>query len=277
MKTGWHWRLIVYVILASGVFVTIIPFIYMVMTSFVTNAFVLPRPYEIFTVRPNLHNYIDALQNNNFIRYFLNSTLVTGVTMAGALFFGSLTAYGFARFPFWGKEVLFKIFLFTLMVPAVLNIVPQFTVIQSLGLVNTYWGLWLLYIGGGMVGTTFFLRGFFESVPRELEESVVIDGGNSWTIYRHIYVPLSLPALGTQAIFSFQATWDEYFMALTILKSESLRTLPIALQLLFGKYASDWGLIFAASIIVLLPVVIIYVLFQKRFVQSGFAEGALKG
>jgi multiple sugar transport system permease protein len=277
MKTRWHLQLIVYTILTAGVLVTILPFFYMVMTSFVTKAFVLPRPTDILTVRPNLDNYIGALENNSFARYFLNSVLVTGVTMAGALFFGSLTAYGFARFPFWGKEALFKIFLFTLMVPAVLNIVPQFTVIKSLGLVDTYAGLWLLYIGGGMVGTTFFLRGFFESVPKELEESVVIDGGGSWTIYRHIYVPLSLPALGTLAIFSFQATWDEYFMALTILKTESLRTLPIALQLLFGKYASDWGLIFAASIIVLLPVIVIYMVFQKRFVQSGFSEGAVKG
>lgn len=277
MKTAWTWRLAVYGLLTAGVIVTILPFFYMVMTSFVTKAFVLPRPTDILAVRPNLDNYIDALQKNNFLRYFGNSVLVTSVTMAGALFFGSLTAYGFARFPFWGKEGLFKLFLFTLMIPGVLNIVPQFTVIKSLGLVDTYWGLWLLYVGGGMVGTTFFLRGFFESIPKELEESVVIDGGGSWTIYRHIYVPLSLPALGTQAIFSFQATWDEYFMALTILKTESLRTLPIALQLLFGKFASDWGLIFAASIIVLLPVVIVYVAFQKRFVQSGLGEGALKG
>jgi multiple sugar transport system permease protein len=277
MKTRWYWQTIVYAILTAGVLVTILPFFYMVMTSFVTQAFVLPRPTDILAVRPNLDNYVSALQNNNFGRYFLNSVLVTGVTMAGALFFGSLTAYGFARFPFWGKETLFKIFLFTLMVPAVLNIVPQFTVIKSLGLVDTYAGLWLLYIGGGMVGTTFFLRGFFEAVPKELEESVVIDGGGSWTIYRNIYIPLSLPALGTLAIFSFQATWDEYFTALTILKTESSRTLPIALQLLFGKYASDWGLIFAASIIVLLPVIIVYMAFQKRFVQSGFGEGAVKG
>src|SRR5690606_22885339 len=99
MKTSWHLQLIVYFILAAGVLVTIIPFFYMVMTSFVTNAFVLPRPTDIPTVRASVDNYVSALQNNNYGRYFLNSGLVTGVTMAGALFFGSLTAHGFARFP----------------------------------------------------------------------------------------------------------------------------------------------------------------------------------
>jgi multiple sugar transport system permease protein len=163
------------------------------------------------------------------------------------------------------------------MIPGVINIIPQFVIIKGLGLVNTYAGLWLIYIAGGVVGNMFFLRGFFESIPKELEESVLIDGGGDWRIFWNIYLPQSLPALGTLAIFIFQGTWEEYFLALTLIKSESLRTLPIAIMMFNDKYATNYGQIFAASVIALIPVLLIYMIFQKRFVQSGFNEGAIKG
>jgi multiple sugar transport system permease protein len=248
----------------------------MIMTTFVKNAYSLPRPHEVFSAIPNLDNFETVWAKNNFFRYFLNSLLVAAVATVGSVFLGALTAYSFVRYTFPGKEVLFRVFLFTMMIPLVLAIVPQFTVIQSLGLVNTYWGLWLLYIGGGVVGSTFFLRGFFESVPKELEESILMDGGGNWTIFRNIYLPLSKPALGTMAIFAFSGTWDEYFVALTIIKDEAMRTLPIALMMFQGKYASNWSWIFAASLIAILPVIIIYILFQKKFVQGGIAEGGVK-
>jgi multiple sugar transport system permease protein len=277
VKTKWYWQCIVYAVIILGAAATLFPFFYMVMTSFFKAAFTLPYPWEVLTSTPSLKSYFIVMERDQFGRYFANSILVTSVSMSVGMFFGSLTAYSFARFQFIGKEWIFRMFLFTMMIPGVLNIVPQFTIIRNMGLVDTYWGLWLLYIGGGMVGMAFFLRSFFESIPRELEESVVIDGGGNWTIYRHIYLPLSLPALGTQAIFSFSGTWDEYFVALTIIKSDTLRTLPIALQLMFGKYASNYAEIFAASIITIAPVILVYITCQKYFVQSGFKEGAVKG
>lgn len=277
MKGNFFTKLVVYAFLILGLVVFITPFIYMVMTTFIGEAYSLPRPHEVFTAVPNLDNYETVWNKNNFFRYFMNSLLVAGVTTIGSVFLGALTAYAFVRFTFPGKELLFRVFLFTMMIPLVLAIVPQFTVIKSLGLVNTYWGLWLLYIGGGVVGSTFFLRGFFETVPKELEESILMDGGGNWTIFRRIYLPLSKPALGTMAIFSFSGAWDEYFVALTIIKDEAMRTLPIALMMFQGKYASNWSWIFAASIIAILPVIIIYSIFQKKFVQSGQSEGAVKG
>lgn len=277
MKTNFFPKLIVYIILIIGVLVFVTPFIYMLMTTFVKNAYSLPRPHEVFTAIPNLENYDIVWTKNNFFRYFLNSLLVASVATVGSVFLGAMTAYSFVRFTFPGKEFVFRVFLFTMMIPLVLAIVPQFTVIQSLGLVNTYWGLWLIYIGGGVVGSTFFLRGFFETVPKELEESILMDGGGNWTIFRRIYLPLSKPALGTMAIFAFSGTWDEYFVALTIIKDEAMRTLPIALMMFQGKYASNWAWIFAASIIAILPVIIIYIIFQKRFVQGGASEGGVKG
>jgi len=277
MRTPWMTKLAVYAILVAGALLFVFPFIYMILTSFFTATFSLPRPEEVFSVTPNFINYQVVWGKNHFAQYFGNSMLLTSVAMLGALLVSSLTAYGFARFSFPGKEGVFRLFLLTMMIPSVINIIPQFIIIKNMGLVNTYAGLWLVYIATGVVGNMFFLRGFFESIPRELEESVLIDGGGNWRIYWNIYLPLSLPAMGTLAIFVFQATWEEYFLALTIIKSEALRTLPIAILMFNDKYATNYGQIFAASMIALLPVILIYIAFQKKFVQSGFNEGAVKG
>lgn len=277
MKTNLISKILVYTSLICGVGIFIIPFIYMILTTFVDQAYSLPRPNEVLSAVPNLNNYEVVWNKNNFFRYFLNSLLVAGVATVGSVFLGALTAYAFARFEFPFKEIIFRVFLFTMMIPLVLAIVPQFTIIKSLDLVNTYYGLWLIYIGGGVIGSTFFLRGFFQSVPKELEESVLMDGGGNWRIFWNIYLPLTKPALATMAIFAFSGTWDEYFVALTLIKDEMMRTLPIALMMFQGQYASNWAWIFAASIIALLPIVIIYVIFQKKFVQGGQTEGGVKG
>lgn len=277
MKTPFLTKLAVYAIILFGALLFVFPLIYMLWTSFFTSTFSLPKPNEVFTVSPNLTNYEIVWNKNNFQRYFLNSGVVTAISLFGALLVSSLTAYGFARFQFPGKEAVFRVFLLTMMVPAVINIIPQFIVLRNLGLVDTYTGLTMIYVATGVVGNMFFLRGFFENIPKELEESVLIDGGGNWRIYWNIYLPQSLPAMGTLSIFIFQGTWEEYFLALTVLKSESLRTLPIAIMMFNDKYATNYGQIFAASTIALLPVILIYVLFQKRFVQSGFNEGGLKG
>jgi multiple sugar transport system permease protein len=276
-KSELFWKVVVYAILILGVIAFVFPFIYMILTTFLKGAYSLPKPGEVFAARPNLDNYVDVWTGYNFYRYFLNSLLIAGVAMVGGLFLGAMTAYAFVRFEFPFKEFLFRAFLFTMMIPLVLAIVPQFTVINSLGLVNTYLGLWLIYIGGGVVGSTFFLRGFFETIPKDLEESILIDGGGNWRIFWNIYLPLSKPALGTMAIFAFSGTWDEYFVALTIIKDEAMRTLPIALMMFQGQHASNWALVFAASIIAILPVIIIYIIFQKKFVKAGESEGAVKG
>jgi len=277
MHTPIYVKALAYVLLFAGAAAFVFPLVYMVWTSFFTATFSLPQPSEVFTVAPNLKNYAIVWSKNNFSRYFLNSAFVTAVSMAGALFVSSLAAYGFARFTFPGKEALFRLFLLSMMIPAVINIIPQFITLQGLGLVNTYAGLTMVYIATGVVGNMFFLRGFFENIPKELEESVLIDGGGSGRIYWNIYLPQSLPAMGTLAIFIFQGTWEEYFLALTVIKSESLRTLPIGIMMFNDKYATNYGQIFAASTIALLPVIAIYMTFQKRFVQSGFNEGGIKG
>lgn len=249
----------------------------MIATALTEDTFTMPYPPILIPKTFYLGNFIEAWTSSNFSRYFLNSLFVASVTTIAALFISTLSAYGFAKMKFKGKNIVFNLYLFSMMIPTILALVSQYTVINSLGLVDTYTGLLLLYVSGGVAGNTFFLKGFFEGLPKELEESILIDGGSKWTIYRHIILPLSKPALGTLAIMTFSGTWDEFFAALTIIKTESMRTLPVALKLFQGQQATKWGLVFAASLIALIPILIIFITFQKSFLKTGATEGAVKG
>lgn len=270
-------KITLYIVLTLGLVLTFIPFLYMITTSLTSDTYSLPYPPVIIPKSFYVENYIQVWKSNNFDRYFLNSVFVSITTMVLNVFISAMTAYGFAKFKFIGKEFIFKLFIFSMMVPGILNIIPQYTVLKSFKLINTYTGLIILYIGSGIAGSTFFLRSFFEGIPKELEESVTIDGGGRWTIFTRIILPLSAPAIGTFSIFAFSGTWDEFFAALTILKDEAKRTLPIAIRLFEGKHASDYGLIFAASIIAVAPIILIFTIFQKQLVRGGISEGSVKG
>lgn len=270
-------QLILHIILILIAAVCLLPFLNMITTSLIPNAYVLPSEPQIIPQQFYFGNYASVWGRENFATYFLNSVFVTSVSTILIIFVSSLSAYGFARLKFPGRKVIFNLYVYSLMMPAVLALVSQFTILQGLGLVDKFTGLILIYISGGVAGNTFFLRGFFETIPKELEESVIIDGGNRWTIYRHIVLPLSKPALGTMAIGTFSALWMEVFTALVILKSQSKRTLSVAIKLLQNGKATEWGLIFAAAIIVLIPIIIIFILFNKSFIKQTGSSGAIKG
>ncbi|SHJ26070.1 carbohydrate ABC transporter membrane protein 2, CUT1 family (TC 3.A.1.1.-) [Clostridium cavendishii DSM 21758] len=269
-------QIIIHIVLWIFVLMALIPFLSMFSTSLVKETFTLPYPPRIFPTDWYFGNYVEVWNSNNFFRYFINSTFLAVSTTIFVLLFSSLSAYGFSRFDFPGKEIIFNIYLFTMMVPGVLNIVAQYSVVNSLGLIDTYKGLILLAVGGSIAGNTFFLRGFFEQLPRELEESVLIDGGGRWTIYRKIILPLSKPALGTLGIGVFTGTWCDFFGVLTFIKDSDKWTLPVALQLFRGQHATSWGLVFAGAMITFIPEIIIFIVAQKYFVQSGLNDGGIK-
>lgn len=271
-------QIVLWVVLVSGMLVFIFPFFFMISNSFEKFTFVLPSPPHIFPKEITLDNYRNILLDNHYLRFFFNSVIVAVSTTFFSLTVSSLSAYGFSRIKFSGREFIFGIYLFTLMIPGVLNIIPQYGVINTLHSIGTRHGLILLYLGTSICGNTFFLRGFFQQLPRELEESVKMDGGGHFTIYRIIAIPLSAPALATLSILVFQGIWDDFFTAKVILGSNPLlQTLPVMIQRLHGQYATQWGLIFAASLLMLLPIFFIYVFFQKYFVIGGFTEGSVKG
>ena len=190
--------------------------------------------------------------------------------------FSAMMVYAFARFQFPGKEVIFFIFLLVLMVPNIIAIIPQFLLAKTLGLRNSLIGLILFYVSGSIPFNVFLLRGFFETLPRELEEAMLIDGGSYFTIFFRMVLPLSTPALATVAIFSFLGFWDEYVQALTFIDNPVKRTLPIAIAQFQGQHGTEWGLVFAASLIAIIPVILVYISMQRYF-TGGLTTGAFKG
>jgi multiple sugar transport system permease protein len=278
-------QILLWVFLTSALIIFSVPFLFMISNSFEEFSYVLPYPPRIIPSRLNFSAYVYILNRKDFLPAVRNSVINTFGTVGFAVFISALSAYGFAKIKFKGRELLFGIYVFTLMVPGFLNIIPQFLVLRSLrlpffeeGLVGTRAGLMLVYISAGICGNTFFLRGFFRSLPESLSESVIIDGGDHWTVFLKIMLPLSTPALGTMAIFSIQGLWEEYFTAKVLAgANESMITLPLLLQRLNGQHATRWEWVFAGSLIALIPIMVMFIVFQKKMVVGGLTQGSVKG
>ena len=265
-----------YTLLTAGAVVMALPFLYMLSTSFKTQTYVLTVPPQFIPHPVTVSNYPEAWRTGNFGRYLVNSLSVAAVTTTLSLLVSSMMAYGFARFSFPGKELLFKILLLGLMVPPIMLIIPQFVLAKYLGLIDSLTGLVVFYVGSTLSLNTFLLRGFFAAIPAELEQAMEMDGANAWTRYWRLVLPLSKPALATATIFTFLASWDEFSWALTIIDTPDKRTLPLAIALFHGQNSTLWGLVFAASMIAIVPVIIVFLVFQRYFVQ-GLTSGAVKG
>jgi multiple sugar transport system permease protein len=264
------------VLLTLGAAVMVAPFAYMLSTSLKPDRLVLEVPPRFLPSHPTTANYTGAWTSNDFSRYFLNSVIVAVATTVLTVLLASMMAFAFARFDFPGRRLLFGCLLLGLMVPTIMLLIPQFLLAKKLMLLDSLAGLVLFTAGGNLALNTFLLRSFFRDIPRELEEAMVVDGAGPWRRYWRLIMPLSRPALATVAIFTFLASWDEFTWALTIISDPDKRTLPIAIALFQGQHATSWGLVFAASVIAVLPVILIFVVFQRQFV-SGLAAGGVKG
>ena len=241
------------------------------------SSYSMPYPPILFPETMYGGNFAEAWNANHFSQYFLNSLIIAAVATVVIMLVSSAGAYAFARMKFPGRDVLFYLYLFSMMVPTVTNLIPQFLLMKDMKLVDSYLGLLLIYIGIGVPQNTFFLRNFFLGLPKELEEAVIIDGGSRWQIYWKMVLPLSKPALGTFAILAYSNVWDEFLIALTMIKTPEKRTLPIALRLFQGQNLNNWGLIFAASLIAVVLILLIYIVMQKKLIHGGAMDGMLKG
>jgi ABC-type glycerol-3-phosphate transport system permease component len=265
-----------YLVLIVGAAIMVLPFLYMLSTSFKAQQFVLTVPPQLIPAPATTANYGQALGSEDFGLYFLNSAIVTAVSTAAAVLLSSMMAYGFARFRFPAREVLFRVLLIGLVVPAMMLIIPQFVLAKTLGLQDSLAGLIVFYVAGNLALNTFLLRGFFAAMPDELDQAMQVDGANAWTRYWRLAMPLAKPALATTTIFTFLSCWDEFAWALTLINTPEKRTLPVAIDLFQGQNATEWGLVFAASIIAVVPVLVVFLVFQRYFVQ-GLTAGAVKG
>ena len=273
-------KLIVSYIIRYGLLIVaavllVFPFLYMLSTSFKSHTFALSFTPNLIPGDPTTGNYSEALTTANFARYFLNSACVAIVSTALIVLLSSMMAFAFTRFQFPGKRILMSTIIVGLTIPTMMLIIPQFLLARDLHLLNSLPGLVPFYVGTSIAFNTFLLSGFFESVPKELDEAMIVDGAGAWRRYWNLAMPLSKPAIATCAIFSFLATWDEFVWALTVLNDPDSRTLPIAIALFEGEHQTSWGLVFAASMIAIIPVLVVYIIFQRYFV-AGLTLGAVK-
>lgn len=260
--------------LCTSLVITLFPFIWMVSTSF-------KGPGEIFTQtptfipqNPTLENYEKLLSQANLGRSFVNSLVFAIGMMVLSVFFNAMAAYAFAKLSFPGREKIFSLLILTMMVPGQVTMMPVFLILKNLGLLNTFTGL--ILPGIGSVFGIFMLRQFMRAVPEEILEAARIDGCSEFRIFYGIMLPLCRPILATLAIFSFIGAWNEFFWPLIIMLREDMQTLPVALANLNGQFNTDWGLLMSGSVLVVIPVILVFLLAQKHYIK-GIAAGGVKG
>lgn len=246
----------------AGLFVA--PLLVMVVVSIVPTVAYLARDFS--PSRWTLSNYTYVFEIMPFGRYYFNSIVVTGSTLVLQLLVSSLAAFAFARLRFWGREILFLVYLATLMIPFPVTLIPNFLLIQYFGWYNTYQAL--IVPGIFSVFSTFLLRQYYRGLPLDYDEAARMDGASSLRIWWQIIIPLSTPVLATLAIFTFQGVWNEFLWPLVVTRTPEMRTIPIGLNALVGQFSTDWGPLMAGSVTALLPVLIIYLFAQNLFVRG---------
>jgi multiple sugar transport system permease protein len=242
-------------------------FLWMVLASFKPSSEIIQMPPTFLPAAPTLESYVIVLTEQAFARYFLNSAVVAVPTVLLILFTSSLAGFVFAKYDFLGKETCFVIILSTLMVPPAVTLLPLFRLVGTLGWADTYVAL-ILPVCVSAFGI-FLMRQFMEGIPTELLDAGRIDGASEWWIYLHIILPLTTSALSALAIFTFLANWDSYLWPLVITYDETMRTLPVGLAHLLGWASRPrYDLFLTGAVITVVPVVIFYAIFQRRFVHG---------
>lgn len=265
-------------ILHGWVVVTVVagmafPLAWMVYSSLKTNAEIFANPFGL-PASPQWANWLEAWRVGHLGRLYLNSLLVTGSAVAIVVSLAALAAYAFARLRFPGRDALFYVFLIGLLLPPQTVVIPLFTLLRDLGLLNTYWALILPYASWPMALTVYLLRSFYRTLPGELEDAARIDGANMWQTFFHVMLPLVRPALVTMVILNAVNLWNELLFALLFIRDEALRTLPAGLLAFYGYHSVDYKLVFAALSIATVPVLIVYFVFQRQII-AGLTVGSL--
>ncbi|OBI53989.1 sugar ABC transporter permease [Mycobacterium kyorinense] len=227
----------------------------------------------LFPSHPQWSNYAEVFVLMPFWRMFFNTVLYAGCITAGQVFFCSLAGYAFARLPFRGREIVFVLYLGTLMVPLTVTVIPQFILMRVAGWTDTPWAM----IVPGLFGTafgTYLMRQFFRTLPDELEEAAILDGCSPWQVYWRILLPHAKPAVMVLAVLTWVNVWNDFLWPLLMLQRKSIATLTLGLVRMQGEYVSRWPVLMAASMLILLPLVIVYAVAQRAFVRgiamSGF-------
>ncbi|MFT4703000.1 MAG: arabinogalactan oligomer/maltooligosaccharide transport system permease protein [Bradymonadia bacterium] len=281
MGPGWGAQLGRQVILMSVSLVTLYPVLWVLKMALTPSASItsglspIPETVSLENFRAVI-SATDSAGDPVFWRQVWNSTVVAVSTTLLGIALSTTAAYGFSRFTFPGKDAGMKAFLITQMFPGVVMAIPLYLLLDSLHLLDSMLGLTLVYSTTNVPFCVWMLKGYFDTVPKELEEAALVDGASQWTIFTRIVLPLARPAIVVTALFSFMTAWNEYILAATFLSDERSATLPVVLQRYAGSFSTDWGLFAAGAILISLPVMLLFFLLQKHLV-GGLTAGGIKG
>jgi len=264
----------VYLLLVILALTMLAPFLSMLGTSLMTELEVYHFPPKFIPTHWRWANFAEAMTMQPFGRYFLNTMIVAGVSVVGQLIFCSMAAYAFARLKFIGRDKLFALYLATMMIPAIVTIIPAFLIITKFGWMNTYWALFTPSLSS--VWGIFLLRQFFQTIPKDLEDAARIDGASEFTIFWRIILPLSKPALATLAIFAFMGSWKDFLWPLIVTNRMDMRTVEVGIATFSSLYNTDLPHQMAAAVVVMVPIIIVFFIAQKYFVR-GITLTGLKG
>lgn len=267
-------RILVTLLVAIFALLCIFPFIWMVSTSFKIEMNVMEFPIRLIPNPVNLNNYVKVWTGSNFPRYYLNTILVTVLSIAGDVLMTTTGAFAFAKLRFRGKNVIFALYLATMMVPVHVTLLPRYLLFGMLGLRNTHAALILPCVFN--VFGTFLMRNFFEAVPNELMEAARIDGAGYLRTYASVALPLMTGGIMTEVLLQFTYVWNDYLQPLIFLSTDDKFTLTIGLQRFQESASTNYALIMAGAVVAILPVILVFLFAQRYFIQS-FASVGIKG
>jgi len=268
-------RWLIYLILIVGLSFTLLPFLMMILSSFKTNLELLRIPSTFWPEKFTLQNYIKIFNDPNLplMHFYGNSAFVAFFNVISTLFTSSLIGYMFAKFEFPGKKILFGLFLTMMMIPMQITMIPSYLILAKIGLINSLWSL-IIFSAVDPFGI-FLMRQFCETIPNELMDAARVDGASEWRIYGKIVLPQLGAPLATLGILSFMFSWNSYLWPMIVLQKVEVRTLPVILTWFSTSHAGQAGLIMAATVLIVIPVLIVFMYFQKWIVQ-GFTMTGLK-
>lgn len=267
-------KVFLYIILIVSAIPMVVPFLWMISTSLKSTQYTLSIPIRLIPDKVTLDSYKTLFETISFGKMYMNSIFVAVVTTLGQLLISAMAAYAFARIKFRGSNVLFLLYLATMMIPSQVIVTPLFILMRYLGWLDSYQGLIVpsLFKAFGV----FLMRQTFMTLPKELEEAAYIDGANHFVIFWRIILPLSKPVLVTQGLMAFMDSWNAYLWPLFVVSKKEMFTLPIGLANLHGQYLTEWNVVMAGTVLSIIPMLCIYIFAQKQLVK-GFVTSGLKG
>lgn len=269
-------RILVIFGLVLGALFAGLPVLWMLASSFKSNTEIFAYPPRLIDASFSLAAYRAVLTDPEQRRFFFNSYLISALVTVFTVLVGVLAGYSFSRYDFRFKNLLSLVIIGVQSVPPITLMIPYFGLIVGLRLYDTYWALVLTYMVFTLPYAIIMMTGYFNTLPRELDEAVVIDGGSSAVALWRILVPISLPGIVSVCVYTFMLAWNEFLFALTLTRTNDMRTVPVGIQLLMGQHSFEWNQMMAMSVLGSLPVLILYLVFQRYFI-SGMTSGSVKG